>query len=102
MGGCMKRLTLKQYATKNRVSIFNVIKMIQRGELEAVEEESDGKKIVYVILSEEKKDNESGDDIVSSDEEARDEMEKLLKTIDRLNSEISELKETIKRCCKES
>jgi len=98
----MKRLTLKQYATKNRVSIFNVIKMIQRGELEAVEEESDGKKIVYVILSEEKKDNESGDDIVSSDEDARDEMEKLLKTIDRLNSEISELKETIKRCCKES
>ena len=98
----MKRLTLKQYATKNRVSIFNVIKMIQRGELEAVEEESDGKKIVYVILSEEKKDNESGDDIVSSDEDARDEMEKLLKTIDKLNSEISELKETIKRCCKES
>ena len=98
----MKRLTLKQYATKNRVSIFNVIKMIQRGELEAVEEESDGKKIVYVILSEEKKDNESGDDIVSSDEDARDEMEKLLKTIDRLNSEILELKETIKRCCKES
>ena len=44
----MEKLTIKAYATKHKLSIFNVVKMTKSGQLPTQTVEEDGKERVYI------------------------------------------------------
>ncbi len=49
----MQKLTVKAYAKKHKLSIYNVIKMTRTGELQTVTEEENGKEVVYILVDDE-------------------------------------------------
>jgi polyhydroxyalkanoate synthesis regulator phasin len=48
----MEKVTIKAYAVKHKLSIFNVMKMVKSGKLESDIVEEDGKEKIYIILNE--------------------------------------------------
>jgi len=49
----MKKLTMKAYAVKHKLSVFNVIKMLKSGKLKSISEEENGREITYILLGDE-------------------------------------------------
>jgi hypothetical protein len=45
----MERMTLKQYAVRSKLSLFNVVKMVKSGELKSQTVEENGKEVTYVL-----------------------------------------------------
>ncbi len=46
----MEKVTIKAYAVKHKLSIFNVMKMVKSGKLKTIEETEHGKEVSYIIL----------------------------------------------------
>ena len=46
----MERMTLKKYAVKSKLSLFNVVKMVKSGELKSETVEENGKEVTYVLV----------------------------------------------------
>ncbi len=45
----MEKMTIKSYATKHKLSIFNVVKMVKSGQLKSEVVEENGKEVTYVL-----------------------------------------------------
>ena len=45
----MEKMTLKQYAVKHKLSLFNVIKMVKSGKLQSETVKENGKEVTYVL-----------------------------------------------------
>ena len=99
----MKKISVKEYARLNRVSIYQVIKKIQRGELQGVTLEENGVKVNYVVLDEEGE--SSGDRPIEKEEtmlpvaEERKKEADLAEEIRRLREEVARLRAVVERCC---
>ena len=48
----MEKLTIREYAIKNKLSTFNVVKMTRSGELQTETTEKDGKEILLICIDE--------------------------------------------------
>jgi hypothetical protein len=48
----MQKITIKAYAVKHKLSIFNVMKMVKSGKLKIEIAEENGKEITYILLDE--------------------------------------------------
>jgi hypothetical protein len=48
----MEKLTIREYATKHKLSTFNVVKMTRSGELQTETIEKDGKEILLICIDE--------------------------------------------------
>ncbi len=48
----MNRLTIKEYAIRHKLSIYNVVKMTKNGTLKSETEKIDGKDEVYILDNE--------------------------------------------------
>jgi len=46
----MDRMSIKVYAAKNKLSMFNVVKMIKAGELPSETVEEEGKEVTYILI----------------------------------------------------
>lgn len=46
----MQKITMKAYADKHKLSIFNVIKMVKSGKLKIQTVEENGKEITYILI----------------------------------------------------
>jgi hypothetical protein len=60
----MERMTIKAYATKHKLSMFNVVKMVKSGQLRSETVEENGKEVTYVLAGrreKEKPDREATD-----------------------------------------
>jgi len=44
----MAYITLKEYAIKNKISIFNTMKLAKNGKIESKTEIIDGKEVIYI------------------------------------------------------
>ena len=53
-GETMDKMSIKSYAVKHKLSIFNVMKMVKSGKLDTQIEESNGKEITYILMNEAK------------------------------------------------
>lgn len=87
----MEKLSIKAYAKKHKLSIFNVVKMTKSGEVPTQTVVENGKDIVYILVDDavEKKVKNS---IV---QEENKEPYSLKKENERLKKEIEKLKEEI-------
>jgi uncharacterized protein YceH (UPF0502 family) len=45
----MERITLKAYAVKHKLSLFNVVKMVKSGELKSETVRENGKETTYIV-----------------------------------------------------
>jgi len=45
----MERVTLKSYAVKHKLSLFNVVKMVKSGQLKSETVEENGKEVTYIL-----------------------------------------------------
>lgn len=48
----MRRVSIKEYAVANKISIFNVIKMAKNGTLKTETQKSEGKEELFILLDE--------------------------------------------------
>ncbi len=45
----MKKMTLKAYAVKHKMSMFNVVKLVKSGKVRSETVEEDGKNVIYIF-----------------------------------------------------
>lgn len=87
----MEKLTIKAYATKHKLSIFNVVKMTKSGEIPTEMVNENGKEVTYILI----------DDNVETQvkkrivKESKSEPHSLQKENEQLKQEIQKLKEEI-------
>ena len=91
----MEKLTVKQYAQKHKLSIYNVIKMTRTGALKSEKIEENGKEIVY-ILTDDGQENAVAKQIIPQNPPKSLKEENML-----LKVEIQRLKEALEKCQKE-
>jgi polyhydroxyalkanoate synthesis regulator phasin len=48
----MERMTIKAYAIKHKLSIYNVMKMVRTGKLNTELVEENGKEVTYILVEE--------------------------------------------------
>ena len=98
----MRRVPAREYARRHKMSIFQVIKKIQNGELRGEQIEENGLKIQYVLLPEEslepgtppgKIEEEKGKTDASSNDTG------LHREIRALREELRELRKLMEQCC---
>ena len=94
----MKKVTIKGYAVKHKLSIFNVMKMVSSKKLKTVVEDEKGKEVTYIILDD-KIEKEIKESIVqiknTKDKMLHDELAFLKQEIKLLREDI----EVLKRSC---
>ncbi|HIP18222.1 MAG TPA: hypothetical protein EYG78_02675 [Sulfurovum sp.] len=49
----MERMTIKAYAVKNKLSIFNVMKMVKSGKVKSEVFQEKGREVTYILYDEE-------------------------------------------------
>jgi flagellar motility protein MotE (MotC chaperone) len=87
----MEKLTIKAYAKRHKLSIFNVVKMTKSGQLPTETVVENDNEIIYVLIDEDVE-NEVKKGIVK---ESNNEPYSLRKENERLKKEIQQLKEEI-------
>ena len=87
----METITIKAYAVKHKLSIFNVMKMVKSGKLKSTVVEENGKEHTYIILDDVIED-EIQKSIVASDEK---DTKSLNEEIRLLKHEVAKLREEI-------
>ena len=87
----MEKLTIKAYAKKHKLSIFNVVKMTKSGQLPTETVVEDGNEMIYILIDE-NVENEVKKGII---QESNNEPYSLRKENERLKKEIQKLKEEI-------
>jgi len=90
----MKRLSIKEYARKHKLSIYNVIKMTRTGELQSATVEEEGKEVVYILLDEAKEKAIEEEIILRNPPKSLKEENAMLK------AEIKRLKKELQACRK--
>ena len=100
----MRKIPAREYARRHKMSLFQVIKKIQNGELRGEQIEENGLKIQYVLLPEEPSESAAKSDKHQKNDEKTNPTphsgeEKLHAEIRALREELRELKTLMKRCC---
>ena len=94
----MDKVTIKTYAVKHKLSIFNVMKMVKNEKLKSVVEEVDGKEVTYVLLDETTEEEVKKAIVPLSERESaniKEELKVLRAELRILKSDIALLKEKI-------
>jgi len=90
----MEKITIKAYAVKHKLSIFNVMKMVKSGKLKSTTVEENGKEQVYILLDA-VTEEEVKKSIVPSDEKdskgLNEEVRLLKHEVAKLREEIAQL-----------
>ena len=94
----MERITIKAYAVKHKLSIFNVMKMVKSGKVKTEVFNEKGRDVTYILFDEETE-KEIREQIVpveqKEDHILREEIKFLRKEIQSLREDIEELKKKI-------
>jgi len=100
----VKKITVKEYARLNRVSVYQVIKKIQRGELQGVTLEENGMKVNYVVLDEADGPVEGAEAPAPAPQPTASKSEgpvpsDLAAEVARLREEVAALRTLMEKCC---
>ena len=94
----MEKITLKAYAVKHKLSLFNVVKMTKSGQIPTETVVENGKDTVYILIDEEIEKNvtETIETIKNKEPYSmRKENERLKKEVEELKKEIILLKKRV-------
>ncbi len=91
----MEKVTLKAYAVKHKLSLFNVVKMTKSGQVPTETVVENGKDVVYILIDEavEKNVTQTIESVKNKEPYSmRKENERLKKEVEKLKKEIEALK----------
>ena len=94
----MEKLTIKSYAAKHKLSIFNVVKMTKSGQLPIQIVEENGKETVYILIDDDVEKEVEKNIVKKRPKEPyslRKENERLKEEIKILKKEIAALKNRV-------
>jgi hypothetical protein len=94
----MGKISIKSYALKHKLSMFNVIKMTKSGQLPTEIVVENDKDVVYILIDEDVENNVQKSLVQNENKEPfslRRENERLKKEIERLKEEIAVLKNRV-------
>lgn len=94
----MEKLTIKAYATKHKLSIFNVVKMTKSGEIPTETVTENGKEVTYILIDDNVETKVKKRIVKESNSEPyslRKENEQLKQEIQKLKEEIALLKKRV-------
>ena len=91
----MKKVTLREYAKLHKLSYFNVMKMVNNGDVKSLIEQIEGKEVHYILIEEEQEKRVSETIMETSAKKLTLKEENAL-----LKQEITRLKEALERCNK--
>jgi len=98
LGVFMEKMTIKAYAVKHKLSMFNVVKMIKTGEIKSEIFHEKGREVTYILIDD-AKEKEISKEIVpmeqKQDVDLKQEVFALKKELKRLQEEIDVLKKKI-------
>ena len=94
----MERITIKAYAVKHKLSIFNVMKMLKAGKVKSEVFQEKGREVTYILFDEETE-KEIKEQIVPMEQKEdfmlREEIKFLIKEIQLLREDVEVLKKKI-------
>ena len=94
----MERITIKAYAVKHKLSIFNVMKMVKAGKVKSEVFQEKGREVTYILFDEETE-KEIKEQIVPVEQKEdfmlREEIKFLRKEIQLLREDVEVLKKKI-------
>ncbi|MCD6211612.1 MAG: hypothetical protein J7J02_01405 [Sulfurovum sp.] len=94
----MERITIKAYAVKHKLSIFNVMKMVKSGQVKSEVFNEKGREVTYILFDEETE-KEVREKIVPMEQKEdlllHDEIKFLRKEIQLLREDVEVLKKKI-------
>ena len=94
----MERITIKAYAVKHKLSIFNVMKMVKSGKVKSEVFNEKGREVTYILFNEEAE-KEIIEQIVSMEQKDdlmfSEEIKFLRKEIQLLKEDVAELKKRL-------
>ena len=93
----MRELSIKEYAKLERISIYQMVKRLRKGELRSVEREENGKKVVKILLPE--KQESEGEESVRVTDEKESYPKESDSVIAELIERIDRLEKLIQECC---
>ena len=94
----MEKLSIKAYAKKHKLSIFNVVKMTKSGEVPTETVVENGKDIVYILVDDDVEKKVKNSIVQEENKEPyslKKENERLKKEIEKLKEEIALLKNRV-------
>ena len=94
----MEKITIKAYAVKHKLSIFNVMKMVKSGKLKTIIEEEEGKEKIYILLDDMIEEEVKKRIVPLSERESatiKEELKQLREEIMKLKNEIGVLRKAI-------
>ncbi len=94
----MKKLTLKEYAAKERLSIFQVVKLLKAGRLESETVQEEGKDKIYILSQGEEskeKQEENSTAVVVPHKQLYEKIADLSEEVMILRKELEALKEKV-------
>jgi len=94
----MEKITIKAYAVKHKLSIFNVMKMVKSGKLKTIIEEEEGKEKTYILLDDMIEEEVKKNIVPLSERESatiKEELKQLREEIMKLKNEIGVLRKAI-------
>jgi predicted RNase H-like nuclease (RuvC/YqgF family) len=100
----MQHLTIKEYAIKHKISIFNVMKMVKSQQLKTITKEENGKEVVYILpndTSDTTPQQSPSKDIETNQTSLQEEIKQLQEEVAKLRSELNRLKVTVFKMAKE-
>jgi len=98
-----EKIPARTYAQRHKLSLFQVIKKINTGELEGEVTEENGRKVQYVLV-EEKPSSPPGEEfrkeapVAQTSEASQD---ALLLELKQLRIEVARLRQMVEKCCAE-
>jgi len=94
----MEKITLKAYAVKHKLSLFNVVKMTKSGQVPTETVVENAKDVIYILIDEEVEKNVTQTIQSLKNKEPysmRKENERLKKELEKLKKEIEDLKKRV-------
>jgi len=94
----MEKITIKAYAVKHKLSIFNVMKMVKSGKLKTIIEDEEGKEKTYILLDDMIEEEVKKSIVPLSERESatiKEELKQLREEIMKLKNEIGVLRKAI-------
>ena len=94
----MEKITIKAYAVKHKLSIFNVMKMVKSGKVKSEVFNEKGREVTYILFDEERE-KEIREQIVPIEQKEdiilHEEIKFLRKEIEHLRKDVEELKKKL-------
>ncbi len=97
----MRRMKLREYAREKRLSLFEVVKKIQKGELHSEQVEENGLLVQYILLEEDETAPSKAQEPTQKRTEAGDGRDPYMEELEQLRKEVAQLRKLIESCCGE-